>query len=268
MNWRGVFLCVVGVASFAPIAAAEEKREKRALIEEFLTAEPSCVQLKGEIEFSSAFDYRKPAGSWGVPVLIEYGITDRIEAEVEASYLSVRGNGSCNRGPGDVELGLHYALRPDVDKVAVTLGADVGLATGDEAKGLGSGQSDVEFFGIAGMKLGRAELHVTGRLEVEEEEVQPAMNAAAVYPHGDLRFTLEANVLSSAERTGERIVGQEAAEEPDDARGSEALWVVVTPGLFHRPRPEIEYGIGVPIGLTKAAPDWGIIARLTIEFEF
>jgi hypothetical protein len=268
MNWRGVFLCVVGVASFAPIATAEEEREKRALIEEFLTAEPSYVQLKGEIELSSALDYRRPAGNWGVPVLVEYGITDRIEAEVEASYLSVRGNGSRNRGPGDVELGLHYALRPDVDKVAVTLGADVGLATGDEAKGLGSGQSDVEFFGIAGMKLGRAELHVTGRLEVEEEEVQPAMNAAAVYPHGDLRFTLEANVLSGAERTKKWAVEQQVAEKLGKEKGSEDLWVVVTPGLFHRPSSEIEYGIGVPIGLTKAAPDWGIIARLTIEFEF
>ena len=258
MSWRGVVLCVVGVASLCPIAATGAERERRALIEEFLTAEPSYVQLKGETEFSSAFDYRKPAGDWSVPILVEYGITDRIEAEIETSYLSISGDGSRNRGPGDVELGVHYALRPDVDKVAVTLGADVGLPTGDEVRGLGSGKAGVEFFAIAGLKRGRAELHVTGMLEVGEE-VEPGLNAAAVYPHGDLRFTLEANVLPGALKTG---------EEPDEEKGNEDLWVVVTPGLFHRPSPEVEYGIGVPIGLTRAAPEWGIIGRMTIEFEF
>jgi hypothetical protein len=258
MNWRVVALCVVGVSSLCPIAAAGAEKEQRALIEEFLTAEPCYVQLKGETEFSSAFDYRKPAGDWSVPILVEYGITDHIEAEVEARYLSVPGDGARSRGPGDVELGLHYALRPDLDKVAVTLGADVGLPTGDEARGLGSDQVGVEFFAIAGLKRGRAELHVTGMLEVGEE-VEPGLNTAVVYPHGDLRFTLEANVLSGALKTG---------EEPDEEKGNEDLWVVVTPGLFHRPSPEIEYGIGVPLGLTKAAPEWGIIGRMTIEFEF
>jgi len=267
MNWRVVALCVVGVSSLCPIAAAGAEKEQRALIEEFLTAEPSYVQLKGETEFSSAFDYRKPAGDWSVPILVEYGITDRIEAEVEASYLSVPGDGARSRGPGDVELGLHYALRPDLDKVAVTLGTDVGLPTGDEARGLGSGRAGVEFFAIAGLKLGRAELHVTGMLEVGEE-VEPGLNAAAAYPHGDFRFTLETNVLRGAERTEERIVEQQVAEKPGEEKGNEDLWVVVTPGLFHRPSPEIEYGIGVPIGLTSAAPEWGIIGRMTIEFEF
>ena len=35
--------------------------------------------------------------------------------------------------------------------MAVRLGGDVGLPTGDEAKGQGSRQTDVEFFMIAGM---------------------------------------------------------------------------------------------------------------------
>lgn len=268
MSWRGFLLCVAGVVSFCPIAAAQGGGEKRALLEEFLTAEPSYVQLKGEVELSSAFDYRGPAGDWRLPVLVEFGITDRIEAEVEASCLSVPGDGSRNLGPGDVELGLHYALRSDVERVAVTLGIDVGLPAGDEARGLGSGETDVEFFGIAGVKLRRAELHVTGMLAVEEEEVEPALNAAAVYPRGDLRFTLEANVLPGAKRTEERIAGQEVGGEAGGGAGSENVRMVVTPGLFHRPSPEIEYGIGVPIGLTRTAPDWGIIGRLTIEFEF
>jgi len=91
------------------------------------------------------------------------------------------------------------------------------------------------------------------------EEAEPGLNAAAVYPHGDLRFTLEANVLSGASKTGEEL---------DEERGNEDLRVVVTPGLFHRPSPEIEYGIGMPIGVTRAAPEWGIVGRMTIEFEF
>ena len=265
MNWRDVFLCVIGVTSVSSIAAADGERGKPKLIEEFLTAEPTYVESKGEFQVGAAIDYRRPARDWRVPVLVEFGITDRIEAEVEASYVSLPGAGSRNRGPGDVELGLHYALRPDVENVAVTLGVDIGLPTGNEAKGLGSGQTNLEFLGIAGVRLGLAELHVAGRVEFDDE-AEPALNAATVYPRGDFRFTLEANILRGAEKTG--FVEQDLMEEPGEGTDHENLVVVVTPGLFHHPSPEIEYGIGVPIGLTRAAPDWGIIARLTIEFEF
>jgi hypothetical protein len=265
MRWGGVFLCVVGLAGSGPFAAAEEAAEKPRLIEEFLTAEPTYVESRGEIQVGAALDYRRPAGDWRVPVLVEYGLTNRIEAELEWSYLSVPGEGSRHRGLGDLELGLHYALRPDVAKVAVTLGADVGLPTGDEAKGLGSGESDVEFLGIAGVRLGRAELHVTGMLELEDE-AEPALNAAAVYPQGDFRFTLEANVLRGGAKA--RLVEQDPLGEPGEVTQDEDAWVVVTPGLFHRPSPEVEYGIGVPLGLTRSAPDWGVVGRLTVEFEF
>ncbi len=264
MGWRAVFLCVAGVASFHPAAAAGEERGNPKLIEEFLTVEPSYVESRGEVQLGSAFDYRRPGSDWRVPVLVEYGITDRIEAELEGSYLSIPGVASRNRGLGDVDLGLHYALRPDVEQVAVTLGVDIGLPTGDEAKGLGSGQTDAEFLGIVGTRLGRGELHVAGMLEVGGE-AEPALSAGAVAPRGDLRFTLEANVLRNKERS--TLVAQELVEGQGEGTESEHLWVVLTPGLFHRPRPEIEYGLGVPIGLTRAAPDWGIIGRLTIEFE-
>jgi hypothetical protein len=264
VSWRSILLCVAGIASFGPVAAAGEAGGRRALIEEFLTAEPSYVQRRGEFELSSAFDLRKPGDGWRVPVLVEYGITDRLEAEVEAMYHSVPGDGARNRGPGDVELGLHYALRRDVRRVAVTLGADIGLPAGDETRGLGAGEAGVELFGIAGLELGRSELHVTGRVEVEDEKIRPALDAAAVVPRGDFRFTLEANVLSGEEGSGARPAQPPLEGEP--AGETEDLLVVVTPGLFHRPGPEIEYGLGVPIGLTGAAPDWGIIGRLTIEF--
>ena len=264
MSWRGLFLCWVGVAAFAPIAAAEGGGEQRAMLEEFLTAEPSYVQSRGEFEVSAAYDYREPAGSWRLPVLVEYGITGRIEAEVEASYLSVPGDGSRDHGPGDVELGLHYALRPDVERVAVTLGANVGLPTGDEARGLGGGRTEVELFGTAGMRLGRAELHVTAMLAVEDE-TEPGLNAAAVYPHRDLRFALEAHVLRGSARSGEQIAVPDVATETGGDTGDKELWLVLTPGLFHCPGAGVQYGIGVPIGLTGSAPDWGIIGRLTVE---
>lgn len=262
MSWRSALLCLVGITSVCPIAAAQEEREKP--IEEFLTAEPTYVESRGEIQLGAAFDYRRPADDWRVPVLVEYGFTDRIEAEVEASCLSVPRDGSRNLGPGDVELGLHYALRRDVAKVAITLGAVVGFPTGDEAKGLGAGETSLELLGIAGVRLGRAELHVTGMLEIEEE-AEPALDVAAVYPRGNLRFTLEANVLRGGGMS--RAAAREPAEDPGEAVGKDRAWVVATPGMFHRPSPEFEYGIGVPIGLTSTAPDWGIIGRLTIEFE-
>ena len=260
-DWRSVLLCLGGLVSLVAIAAAQGGREPPKLLEEFLTAEPCYVQTRGEFEFSAAFDYRKPAADWRIPLLLEYGITDRLEAEVEGGYVSLPGAGSREGGPGDMELGLLYALRPGVGKVAVTVGAALGLPTGDESKGLGSGKIDVELLGIAGMPLGRAELHVTGMLEIEDE-AEPGLNAAAVYPRGDFRFTLEANVLRGTART--RTVEQELADEPGEGEAEET-WVVLTPGLIHRPGPELEYGIGVPIGLTDTAPDWGIIGRLTIE---
>lgn len=268
-HWQRVFVWALGVAVLGPVAAAAAGEERRALIEEFLTAEPSYVQRRGEFELSSAFDCRQPSGDWSVPVLVEYGITDRLEAELETGYVSVAGDGVRDHGLSDVELGLHYALRPEVADVAVTLGVDCGFPTGDDAKGLGSGRTEVEFFGIAGVSLGRAELHVTGRLALEEE-LELGLDAAAVCPRGDFRFVFEANALPGGGPTGGGSLEPDAAAgmEEQGAAADEDLWVVMTPGLFHRPGPEIEYGVGVPIGLTRAAPDWGVIGRLTIEFDF
>jgi hypothetical protein len=261
MSWRGVCLGLVGVVLAGPVAAVGARAESRALIEEFLTTEPVYVQPRGETELSSSFDYRRPAGDWRIPVLVEYGITDRLEAEIEAVYLSLPGEGSRDRGPGDLELGLHYAIRPDVETVALTLGVNVGLPMGDETRGLGSGKTVVELMGIAGMKLGFAELHVAGVLEVGEE-AEPELNAAVVYPRSDLRFTLETNVLRG-DGPGE-VRG--ASADPAVGSGEQDLRVVMTPGLFHCPRPGIEYGIGLAIGLSRVAPDWGVVSRLTVEF--
>ena len=266
MKRRGILLGLVAVVVLGGAAPAGASGEKRALLEEFLTAEPCYVQARGEFELSSALDYRRPGGGWRLPVLVEYGITDRLEAEVEAGWLSVPGVDGDVRGPGDLEVGLHYALRPDVATVALTLGADVGLPTGDEERGLGSGRADVELFGIAGLRLGRGELHVTGMLEVGEEEAEPALNAAAVLPAADFRFTLEAN-LSRGGAAAWPDGSPEDAAPADDAE-EEDVSLVVTPGLFFRPGPEFELGIGVPVGLTEAAPDWGIVGRVTVELEF
>ncbi len=267
MRWPSAFLCVIGIACWGKAAAAGDRTEKPALIEEFLTTEPSYVQLAGELELSLAFDFRQPTEAWSAPLLVEYGITDRIEAEVEASYLSVHRDGSHSHGPDDVELGLHYALRPEVTEVAVTLGAELGLPTGDEARGLGSGRTEVGLLGSAGLALGRAELHVTGRLDIEDE-VEPGLSAAAVLPRGAFRFTLEANALQGEGQEPGRTADPGAPATLGGETGGEGLWVVVTPGLFHRLGGEVEYGVGVPIGLTRAAPDWGVIARVTIGFEF
>ena len=263
MNWPGFFLCSAGLASCCSIARAGEARDDRVTIEEFLTAEPTYVQRKGEIELSAAYDCRRPAGGWRVPLLVEYGITDRIEAEVEAGWLTP-GDDSRDAGFGDVELGLHYALRPEVERVAVTLGVDIGLPTADAARGPGGGRTEVEVSGIAGVRLGVVELHATGALAIEDE-VEPRLDLAALVPRGDLRFTLEANVIRGAGSATESAPGPPLAEGIGGT-ADEGVWAAVTPGLFHFPRPGVEYGIGVPIGITRATPHWGILGRLTIEF--
>jgi hypothetical protein len=41
----------------------------------------------------------------------------------------------------------------------------------------------------------------------------------------------------------------------------------VTPELVWKPGEHVELTLGVPVGVTRAAGDYGIIARVTIEFE-
>jgi hypothetical protein len=265
MDRRFVLSCVLGIVTLGGVASAAEPRKDPALLEEFLTAEPCYVQSRGEFELSAAFDHRRPGDAWRLPVLVEYGITDRLSAEVEGSYVSLDVAGSRGRGPGDTELGLLYALRPDVSRVALTLGASIGLPTGDEDEGLGSGRSDLELLGIVGVPLGRGELHVTGMLEMGDEEAEPALNAAAVLPAGDLRFTLEGNLSRGGPSGWPDGAPADAAPADGDEEGA---CLVATPGLFYRPGPEFELGIGVPVGLTETAPDWGIVGRVTFELEF
>ncbi len=51
----------------------------------------------------------------------------------------------------------------------------------------------------------------------------------------------------------------------ETARGETAYYVV--PELVWKPSKHLELLGAVPVGLTGAAADWGLIARLTFELE-
>ncbi|MCX7427187.1 MAG: hypothetical protein NTW96_16365 [Planctomycetia bacterium] len=40
----------------------------------------------------------------------------------------------------------------------------------------------------------------------------------------------------------------------------------LAPGLYWQPRPNVEFGVALPIGLTKDTPNLGVFALATFEF--
>ncbi len=183
---------------------------------------------------------------------LEYGITDRLMAEVEYSYLFLRpdGENGTNR-PGDVEVEAKYLLL-DLGAFACAAGLSAGSVIEWETEEDEIERNyAIEGFGAVSWAL-RHDLcaHAAAGLEaVHHEAPERFFNAALEYIPFGREVVFQAALTSEAE----------GSRSPETALG---------PGVFFRlEEPEIRVGVGVPIGLSGRAADWAVLVNLEIELE-
>ena len=183
----------------------------------------------------------------------EYGLTDRWELDTEVPYEFVNPNdGSSVNGIGDVEAAVRYGVIPlDEQPFALTAGLGFGIPTGDRTRDLGEGRLTLEPFFTAGTWLGRfnAQLNCGWRHAVTNAGNEPRdefeYNLALLYPVDRWFLSIEGNGQSTRDATA----------------------YYITPELICRLGKNVEFLVAVPIGVTHAAADYGVIASVTLEFE-
>jgi hypothetical protein len=231
-----------------PAVAGAQVAEREEPIQELFVGETVFVQERGEVQLTTTFDGRKNADekAWRTAQLVQYGVTDRLELDTELPFVSGRESTALRQaGLGDIEVGILMGLARRIHAGALSVGLRLRLPTGDEARGHGEGETVPEPIVIFAKAFGSAQLHASAEVGFANKGTPKewTYGAGVVVPTGHWRETLEVD----------------ARHEGDENR------LLLTPGLYFKPRRAFEIGIGIPVGLTQRSSDVGAVVLATVE---
>jgi len=187
----------------------------------------------------------------GTPLVIEYGLTDAWQAEVEWGGV---GYGTPDEGAA-VEFGMRYGRMNVLGKrlhMALRSALEVPLEHDEDPEAEATlilatdipRLADLHLFmqGVAVVELGEAEEVVP---ESEQGKSGWRWNIGAVVPGRRLHLTAEGNIFQTEEDTH----------------------IYATAGVVWDLPGEWQVGLGVPVGLTEASEPVRLITMLTFEIE-
>lgn len=187
-----------------------------------------------------------------------FGITDWVQAEMKIPFLWIDPDpGSKESGIGDIVLEGKTTFRKGSSPIGfvpldLAGGLRIALPTGDEDEGLGREHAAFGFFASASYPFiqwlaGHAEFWTEWQ---SGERPQHGINVAAEFTPWMKELSLLAALNYSRE-------------------GTEKAAVAFVPGAEYRfatPKPQMSVGLGLPIGITSRAADFGFIADFQIRF--
>ena len=229
---------------------------QRMLPEELAIARSITMQEEGEVLIAPGVEFFKLADEKLLVVGsdFEYGLSDRVELDAEVPYVFRNPNhGRSVSGIGDIEVAARYSFVPMTENspFAFNAGLSVTTPTGSRDKELGEGQVALgpfftasEWLGPVNVQLNCAWAHVvTNGGEEPRDEFE--YNVSVVYPVRGWFFVLEGNGESNHRQTK----------------------YYLTPEVVWRPKHSFQIQLAAPIGLTRAAGDYGLIASVSFEFD-
>ena len=255
--------------------AAQEPRDRPAkgiqdnsfLVEESYNQEAGVVQhifnLRRSINQLPGSDER----AWDLTFTQEWPVfsqTHQFSYTVPYSFLSGGGASSVN-GVGDVLLNYRFqALYESDTRPAFAPRFSLVLPTGDEDKGLGDDTLGYQFnLPVSKIVQDRLTLHANAGLtflpDVQgRNPVSYNLGGSAIYAVTP-QFNL---MLETIGEWNESVAGRHIDRDFE---------AVISPGMryaFNFSAGQLVLGVGLPIGLTKAAPDYGVLFYLSFEHRF
>jgi hypothetical protein len=243
------------------IARAQTAGERP--LQELFQTETVYSQDKGETQLTLVSRFSKSAGRklFENPVALEYGISDGWQVTVEWSAANrlTTADGK-TRGSGDLRIGTKYSwmnLRHSNFHAAV--GFELGVPTGNVAKGLGEGNLEYEPYVVVAKdfpKLAHLQVfsqfgvtfaqHVKGPVSIDDQGAKRTAewNSGLFVPYRKVRFTSEFNWSKSVAQSS----------------------LYLTPGVIWKFPRDLEFGVGVPFGVTRDADRFRAIVKLVYEF--
>ena len=228
-----------------PAAASAQDSKPPQLIQEAFSGDLAFTQDRGEIQISSAM--RAAGGSAnrtaGVPLEIEYGVTDEFQISVETGGLSYERPTGWS-APRDFGLGLRYGrfgLLPNLH-ASVTIGAESEGSGGTHVINTTSGLQ----LGVDLPRLRMTHVFTSAVAGLwNSEGTKPAVDwvAGLVVPFGQLRATIERPLIDS-----------DAAN-----RGT-------VPGLVWNAVDGLEIGLATTLRTQPKLRATGLMLTLVLEF--
>ncbi len=204
----------------------EEEGTLPELVQELFQAEAAYPQEAGEIQLTVA------ARPQNARLLVEYGITDRLQVSAATPYLQLDQDSE-----EAWEAGVLYNLVNGPDR-AVSVSLEVEIPTSGDGTAV-----SWEPALIAARRMGSVQLHGTLAASWSRDESELSPGVGLLLDAGRLTPTLE---LTAAMARGE------AAE------------VALTPGIYLHLGRNLEFGIAKPLRL-QGAPQAEVLALLTLE---
>ena len=236
-------LCVCAAGWSTPLYA-EEDEPLGGLVEELILGESAYTQEQGEFQTTLGFEYSRGADEKTSTLTfeLEYGITDWFQIGFEAPYRWIDTEAD---GFQDIEFSAAARLFSE-DGFTLTAAGELELPTGDEDDELGEGNVTYEALLLGAWRQGDVELYSGIGFEFSEND-QTAVSYSAA---GVVEVTEPLALI--VELAGEHADGE------DEVR--------LAPGLRWALTDDLELVLGLPIGLSEDAADWGAVLKLSLEF--
>jgi hypothetical protein len=233
MRAFGVVAAAVSLVLLPVAARAQEEGEDELpeLIQELFIAETVYPQGAGEVQLTADARF---ADAGTARLLVEYGITDRLQVSATTPYLELEDGGTDET----VSAGVLYNL-VNTRALAASVSLEATIPTGDN-------ESDIEWEPslVVAREVGMAQLHASVAAGITSDETELSPGLGLMLAAGRLTPTLE---LTATLADG---------ESPE---------VALTPGIFVHLLENLEAGIGAPLNVHDASlPD--VVAMVTLEF--
>jgi hypothetical protein len=250
-----------------PEPTAKGIQDNSFLIEEAYNQEPGIVQhilnIRRDINKLVGPDDRE----WQFVFTQEWPLFSQThQLSYTIPYSLLESGGQSVNGVGDVMLNYRIqALYESDTRPAFAPRFSLVLPTGDESKGLGDDTLGYQFnLPFSKIVHDRWTLHANAGLTLlpdlnDRNPVNYNLGASAIY-------AVTPNFNLMLESIGEWVETVDSSH-----RIKRDLEAIILPGArcaFNLSAGQLVLGVGAPIGLTKAAPDYGVIFYLSFEHRF
>ena len=212
---------------------------------------------KGTFELEVGYEYVKHEDEENnFSIALTYGVLNNLEVGIELPYTFIDyATTEKVDGIGDLSIGLKYRLWDEVGNFpSGALSFSIKTQTGDEDKGLGTGEVDYEICSIFTKQIGPMLIHMnagyTFKGEPEGRDIDDVFlyNFALEYPVGNFNLVGE-------------IVGETTFEGNFDANPCEGLI-----GFNYPIKENLVYDFGINFPISEVSPDYRITTGLTISW--
>jgi len=245
---RQFVLILLGTAFLLPqpIRAEEEEKSEPEVVEPIVTEETLPNEPR-ELSLRVTTDYRQKDSETiaALPrVDLFYGLAERVGVELSLPMAYHKGETGRAYGAGDLSLGVKYVIVEHQRNIpAVIIGLEAGFPTGDRERELGEGAYELTPF--------VALLEDFGSFSVQGNFGWARQVTGAREDQWNYNWALAVPVLNHKLHLLAELNG-DWGHRPSST---------FSPGLKYQLRNETAVGLAVPIGLTRGAPDWGVVVQ-------